>query len=358
MSDFCFRHSQLLLVGTSTGLKRLFEHILNSKTAMSISFKARLSPPHLQNLSANRTHCQMDIYNINVDNIGSIFTASVVLCVFDTVLGFAAIVANGLVIWAIVSRPALHSPSNILLCCLAFADFLTGAITQPAFVVSIAARLLGAYSLYCKASLASYFPVYFLSGVSFLTLTASTVERYLALHLHLRYQQVITTKRVFQVEATIWIALVPIVCLPIFFPFIIFEITVSAIIALSLVVNAWLYTTIAMTVRRHMRRVLAEEELAVHFHGNSAAETRKVRRSSITIAGMFLVCSVCYVPTICVMIVSTSQHHYFYMPIARLARDIAASIVFCHSVFNPLLVCYREKDIRRTVIDILKKITL
>lgn len=320
-----------------------------------MDFRNKSSTVYRQNLSVDTTRCSMDIYNIEVDYIGAIFQASVALCVFDTAIGLGAIITNWLVMHAVLSKPVLHTPSNILLCCLAFADFLNGAVTLPAFVVSITARLLGDYSIYCKASLVSYFPVYYLSGVSFLTLTAITVERYLVLKMHLRYQQVITTKRILQVEAAIWVFLVPIVCIPTIFPYTMFEITVTAIIASTLIVNACLYTTIAMTVQKHLRKVLAEEKLAVHFHGQSVAETRKVRRSSKTIAGIFLVCLICYLPTVCVMIVSTFAHNYSYKPAARLVRDIAASFVFCNSIFNPLFVCYREKDIRKTILSIIKK---
>ena len=320
------------------------------KVVMSISPQNESLFP-LQNLSYEKTECYMTIYNIYIDNIGSIYYASVVLCVIDAILGIVAVMSNGLIMRVILSKSTLHSPSNFLLCCLAVADFLTGAITLPAFVVSITARSSGAYSVYCKASLASYFPVYFLSGVSFLTLTTITVERFLALQLHLRYQQLITIRRVLIVEAAIWIFLISIVTLPAYLSYGTFEVAVAGVVAFSLVANALFYTAIAFTARRHLRRVIAEEELTVRFHGKSAVETRKVRRSSKTIAGILLVCCVCYVPTICVMVTSVWGLNEGRTPRARLVRDVAASFVFANSAINPLLLCYRVTEIRQAVIS-------
>ena len=56
-----------------------------------------------------------------------LFAVNVPFCVF-------AFLGNLAVIVAVVKTPSLQRPSNILLCCLATSDCLTGLIAQPIFV--------------------------------------------------------------------------------------------------------------------------------------------------------------------------------------------------------------------------------
>ena len=60
-------------------------------------------------------------------NDAVLVAVNVPLCVF-------AFLSNLVAIVAVVKTPALHKPSNILLCSMAFADCLTGVISQPLFI--------------------------------------------------------------------------------------------------------------------------------------------------------------------------------------------------------------------------------
>ena len=48
-----------------------------------------------------------------------------------------AVVGNALVMTAILRKPSLKTPSNILLAGLAFTDFGTGLISQPLYVINV-----------------------------------------------------------------------------------------------------------------------------------------------------------------------------------------------------------------------------
>ena len=61
-------------------------------------------------------------------NVTIVALVNVPICVF-------AFLSNLLIILAVIRIPAVQKPCNILLCSLASADCLTGAIAQPLFVV-------------------------------------------------------------------------------------------------------------------------------------------------------------------------------------------------------------------------------
>ena len=91
-----------------------------------------------------------------------------------------SILGNALVLAAIIRTPSIRSTHMTMLCSLAVSDFLVGLIAQPIYIaerftedlfVDHAARMIG----------------YSLCGVSLLTITTIIVDRFLALHYHMRY---------------------------------------------------------------------------------------------------------------------------------------------------------------------------
>ena len=109
-------------------------------------------------------------------------------------LSTTAFLGNILIIIALERVSSLHSPSKLLLGCLASTDVCVGLITQPLFVAYI---MSPEHSMLCY-----YLSVLFdrlsviLGGVSASTLTAISVDRLLALLLGLRYRHVVTLRRV------------------------------------------------------------------------------------------------------------------------------------------------------------------
>ena len=99
----------------------------------------------------------------------------------------------------------LHTPSSVFLGCLATADLLVSLIYQPLFVAFKVAELERNLSAYCWLRLLQVRTAWTTSGVSFLTVAAVSVDRLLALTLHLRYDTLVTVPRVLQVTVLFWI---------------------------------------------------------------------------------------------------------------------------------------------------------
>lgn len=103
------------------------------------------------------------------------------------------------------SPALLHSLSNFLLFGLAFCDFGVGITEQPFYIIYQSFYL----NNHPQAWLATMEVFNVISnlfcGVSFLTTTAVSIDRYLALHLHLRYRELVTTRRTFRLPGSLWI---------------------------------------------------------------------------------------------------------------------------------------------------------
>ena len=120
----------------------------------------------------------------------------------NILLSIIAFLGNALIIAVLPKASFLHSPSKLLLGCLASTDLSVGLVAQPLYVNSL---LSSKHSKHC------YFSVLLFNststifcGVSLMTLTAISIDRLLAVLLGLRYRQVITLKRVCVFAVIIW----------------------------------------------------------------------------------------------------------------------------------------------------------
>jgi hypothetical protein len=115
------------------------------------------------------------------------FTLSMI--VINALMAFMATSLNVLIILTFVKTASLReTPSNLLILGLAISDLSVGVFAQPFFCIVKFAELTGNPDL--KQATVNIFQYisYILSAASLFTLTAITVDRFLAVRLHLRYQ--------------------------------------------------------------------------------------------------------------------------------------------------------------------------
>ena len=83
----------------------------------------------------NRSICGLLTEDVIPVNNTAAFINDVVLAAVNVPFCVFAVFSNLVAIVAVVRTTALHKPSNMLLCSLAFADCLSGVISQPLFIV-------------------------------------------------------------------------------------------------------------------------------------------------------------------------------------------------------------------------------
>ena len=126
-------------------------------------------------------------------------TVVIANCILNTPLMLLSIIGNALVLVAILRTPSIRSPSVIFLCNLAVSDLLVGLVVQPVYVAAEIAITVRALLQAAKLMGFAGF------GVSLTTMTAITVDRFLALHYHLQYPNFMTTSRAIYTIITIWL---------------------------------------------------------------------------------------------------------------------------------------------------------
>ena len=139
---------------------------------------------------ANRSICGLLAQDVFPFNDTVAFPNDAVLAAVNVPLCVFAFLSNLVAIVAVVKTPILHKPSNILLCSLALADCLSGAISQPLF---IARRLMiHRAHISCDYQLELYVLhrcfIRLTTFLSFAYLTVISFDRHYALSKPLRYR--------------------------------------------------------------------------------------------------------------------------------------------------------------------------
>ena len=276
-------------------------------------------------------------------------------CVLN--LGFAvlATVENVLVIHALRSSSTLPGNLKKMFLSLAFSDFAVGLLGQSMLGIITAIMLKmtanGNYDLdfLCPTLITvCYSVIYFLTCVSFFSIIAITVDRLLVIFLHLRYHELVTSKRVIFTLASLWMA-----CGVATFIFtqlpnhqIIF-VAVIEICGLLVATTAYIYI---YRVIRSLTTVHPQREHQPHNHKQNSNRERKSASSAFLVYIVFLAC---FLPNFCCIMLLTSNRSTVSF---ILANHISGFLVLLNSSLNPVIYCWRYQEIRRIVKNSLKKL--
>ena len=138
-------------------------------------------------------------FSPKVSDVEELHSTYIANCVLNSFLSFTAILLNIVTIHAVRKTSSLPKTLRTLLLSLAVSDLGVGLFVQP-FYISLLAKWLQHRIPNCIT-----IKVFFFTMLSFFGVVAVTVDRFLAIHLHLRYQELVTHKRVLAVTISIWV---------------------------------------------------------------------------------------------------------------------------------------------------------
>ena len=315
-------------------------------------------------LAVDRITCFLRYQSMTVADIETLTEVSIATSIVNSLTMILALVANGLVIVAVWTSRALHSPSNILVSCLAVTDLLTGLITQPLFILSHIARIKGLRDFYCYTTLGFSISVAISSITSFLLFSVVSVNRFLVLHLHLRYKELVTNRRVIFVVVCCWIMCIVEASFTITYGFyeIHFEILVM-ILTIGVAVTVTAYMKIFFVIRKYEKKSHVEQKLLLRLCENAEKGGKitsndfikqwKVSRTMAFISALFLLC---YIPYIGVLVANVVYIKQITSRVSlKIAGNVTLTIVLGNSAANPFLYLHRMRDIRKAVLHLLQK---
>ena len=130
--------------------------------------------------------------------INSLYSTFVANRFFNAFLLFTALVLNIITIQALRKISSFPKPLKTLLLSLAVSDLGVGLLVHPLNIAHLIMNKEQSANrrLYYTVHTARRLFSYLMCTASFLGIIALTVDRFLAIHLHLRYQELVTHRRV------------------------------------------------------------------------------------------------------------------------------------------------------------------
>ena len=287
----------------------------------------------------------------NVDKTEEVFITIIITCILNSVFSLLTTAGNFVILYSIRKTQNLHSPSFILLCCLAFSDLLVGAICQPLLVAKQITKLEDNLSAYCIFAMFSDISGYLTSGISFLTLAAVSIDRLLALTLHLRYNAIVTIPRVFQTTFALWISATACVMLKFFLSNGDWLFLAFVIFVLTLLVITLSTFKILQIVRKHQRHI-NDQNMAALNRQASTVNVLKCRKSAVTVLYVYCLFLLFYLPFSVTIFLGALTGRTRKL---KIAYDFASTAVYINSFLNPLVYCWRIREIRRAVKNVLRR---
>ena len=274
------------------------------------------------------------------------------LCVFNAYLSYTATMLNIVAIYAI--RKTLSLPKNFktLLLSLAVSDLGVGLLVQPMYIANIidSQQNNATNDTDNVIYLAYLIPVNLFIFASLFSVTALCADRFLAIYLHLRYQELVTNKRVAAVVVSIWVTSALISLIRLFIPKNIMYVSFVIIIAACIITATSLSVKLYLTLRRHINKFQVQQVA----QNDQVERVQRKKKSAVASLYVYLVFIVCYLPNICVLIITANISE----PTIDLQHLLSytLTIVFLNSTLNPLIYCWKMKRIQHTILGTLRNL--
>ena len=275
------------------------------------------------------------------------------LCVLNALFALTAVVLNSVTIHAIrkTSSASLSKNLRVLLLNLAFSDLSVGLVVQPFHVIQLTFSFEsqeGDSLQKMRDTLSLVTEILFLCA-SILGVLVLSVDRFLAVFLHLRYQEIVTPKRVVSILILSWVISTIIVSLPWIIHEYFLSIFLNLFLITCLITIAFLQCKIYSIVRRHRFQIQSQQ---VQGSGQTQDEMRTTfERHKPSARGAFhiyLILLICYLPKIFfefAMTFAMKSEEIFLI----LLQESTTTLVFVNSCLNPLIYCWKLRHIRRTI---------
>ncbi|XP_078361472.1 adenosine receptor A2a-like [Oculina patagonica] len=295
------------------------------------------------------------LYQATDTEAKDLYSSYIVNIVLNAVLSITAIMFNSVTIQAIRRTSSLSKPLKTLLLSLAVSDVGVGLLCHPFNIVFLEkwTQQNTENSPSCTAYTVFAFVVIQFSSVSFFGVTALSVDRFLAIHLHLRYQELVTYKRVVAAVISMWVLATFLSLFRLWVSTDITYVVFAIIVVVFLALSAALYCKIYSAVRRHRNQIQALQVQQVAQHGEEKTNFARLRKSALGTFYVYLVFLACYLPQSCSLAFITI---YGSNSATKGFSIYSATLLYLNSSLNPVIYCWKMRHVRHAIMDILRNV--
>ena len=273
---------------------------------------------------------------------------ALLLCILNFVCALLTTLENFFVIYALWKASSITFSLRKLFLSLAFTDLAVGLCVQPMLAAIMVLYLARAarenynFDFVCPSILTvNAFFAYALLAASFFTIAAIALDRFIAVTLHLRYQELVTDKGVNIASGLASFALIATSSNNYL------SSVVIQILGLSVLTVA--YFRIYGIVRHHQNQIQNQHQI----QNGQAMGILREKKSALNAFYVYIISLICYLPNIFASILLTvdnSEKSFL------LVYYSATFLLLVNSALNPLVYSWRYREIRTIVKSTVMKV--
>ena len=284
------------------------------------------------------------------------FTPSLVLnCVVNSFLSYATVMLNIVLIFALRRTSSLPKTLKALILSVAVSDIGVGLLVQPLYTARLLMKMKTANNQETYNDIITVVE-HTLCYVSFFGVTTICVDRFLAIHLHLKhqdlltYQEIVTYRRVVATVILSWLlgaflALTGVLSSSKN----IFNLAGVSVGLVCLLTMDLTYFKISIAVRRHTVQVHAQPAQAVASNEENRSIFERLKKTTVGTFYVYLLFLACHLPIAIVILTGRKtnkkrQNFKFY----------AQTLLYLSTSLVPLVYCWKFRHIRCAVKNILR----
>ena len=274
------------------------------------------------------------------------------LSALNIFLSITASLGNALILIALHKVSSIYPPTKLFFRCLAVTDLCVGLIVQPLFVTFLVSCITGVNENVVNYVHSSYIVLSFcLCGVSGSTTTAIGVDRLLALLLGMRYRHVVTLRRVRVIIICFWFIGAFLGSLAMFTDEISLKVA-TALLTLSLVISIYCNTRIFFKLRHQQAQVQNHVQQQQANGGRNSLNIARYKKSVSSVLCVQLALVACYTPWDIDALLYINKIHIgnYLFPL------VAQTLVLLNSTLNPILYCWKIREVRQAVKDTIRQL--
>ena len=255
-------------------------------------------------------------------------------------------------IYAIHKTSAIAKTLKTLLLSLACSDVAVGLFSQPIYTFLLV-KWFQLDNINCDIYQVLNISAHLFSIASFLGVVAVGVDRFLAVHLHLRYQELVTHRRVVVVVIGKWVYSA-FVSLMMFWGFLSTQQLINLVgAALGFIIALLVYIRLYFTVRRHKNQIQCMQIQEV-THSDEIKNFIALIKSTVSIFYVYLLLLICYLPF---FICSDVMRMYGSSIALKQFFLYSMTLVFINSSLNPVIYCWKMRHVRHAIMNTLRKMS-
>ena len=266
---------------------------------------------------------------------------------------YTTIMLNIVLIFALRRSSSLPKTLKALILSVAVSDIGVGLLVQPLYTARLLMKMKNANNQETYNDIITVVG-HTLCYVSFFGVTTISVDRFLAIHLHLKhqelltYQDIVTYRRVVAAVILSWILSACLALTGVLSSKNVCNLIGMTVGLVCLLTMALIYFNISTVVRRHTVQVHAQPVEAVAPNEESHSNFERLRKTAVGTFYVYLLILACYLPMTIVILTGRQKNKMKHLLI------YARTLLYLSSSLVPLVYCWKFRHIRCAIKNILR----